>query len=123
MSSEPRFEVKELGEIDMVSRAPATLNLMTHGDARPAFPAEYLEGHTELAGGSGRVLRHDSKALLLCAGDRDLTAPLVYFAALRLGQAVAFLPALIGHELLEPPDTGAESWLQPRSASCSADQR
>ena len=36
--------------------------------------------------------------------------------------AVAFLPAPIDHELLEPPDTGTESWLQPRSASCSAEQ-
>jgi hypothetical protein len=42
-------------------------------------------------------------------------------AALRLGHAVAFLPASIDHELLEPPDTGIESWLRPRSASCSAD--
>jgi acyl-CoA synthetase (AMP-forming)/AMP-acid ligase II len=39
------------------------------------------------------VLRHDSKALVLCAGDRDLPTLLAYLAALRLGHAVAFLPA------------------------------
>jgi hypothetical protein len=55
-----------------------------------------------------------SMALVLCAGDRDLSAS-------------------IDHELLEPPDTGTESWLyepprQPGAsgrcvpASCSADQ-
>jgi len=83
--------VKELGEIDMVSGALATLDLVTHDGAQPAFPAAHLEGHAVLsyselaglAGGSERVLRHDSKAL----------------------------------------DTGTESWLQPRSASWSADQR
>ena len=74
----PRFEVRELGEIDMVSIALATLDLVTHDDAQPAFPAVHLEGHTvlsygelaELVGESERVLRHDSKALVLCAGDR-----------------------------------------------------
>ncbi|HXL89946.1 MAG TPA: hypothetical protein VN969_13400 [Streptosporangiaceae bacterium] len=57
---------------------------MTHDDARPAFPAVHLAGHavlscgelTGLAGESGRVLRHGSKALVLCAGDCDLPAPL-----------------------------------------------
>jgi hypothetical protein len=91
----PRFEVRELGEIDMVSMALATLDLVAHDDARPAFPAVYLEGHTVLsygelaglAGESGRVLRHDSKALVLCAGDRDLATLLAYLAALRLGHA------------------------------------
>jgi acyl-CoA synthetase (AMP-forming)/AMP-acid ligase II len=81
--------------------ALATLDLVTHDDARPAFPAVYLEGHTvlsygelaELVGESERVLRHDSKALVLCAGDRDLPTLLAYLAALRLGHAVAFLPA------------------------------
>jgi hypothetical protein len=109
--------------------ALATLDLVTHDDAQPAFPAVHLEGHTVLsygelaglAGGSGRVLRHDGKALVLCAGDRDLPTLLAYLAALRLGHVVAFLPASTGHELLEPPDTGTGSWLRPRSASCSAD--
>ena len=131
ISPDPPFDVEELGEIDMVSMALATLDLVTHDDARPAFPAVHLEGHAVLSygelaglvGESERVLRHDSKALVLCAGDRDLPTLLAYLAALRLGHAVAFLPASIDHELLEPPDTGTESWLQPRSASCSADQR
>jgi acyl-CoA synthetase (AMP-forming)/AMP-acid ligase II len=93
--------VEELGEIDMVSMALATLDLVSHDDAQPAFPAVYLEGHTvltygelaELVGESERVLRHDGKALVLCAGDRDLPTLLAYLAALRLGHAVAFLPA------------------------------
>jgi hypothetical protein len=114
----------------MVSRAPATLDLLAHGSAQPAFPALHLEGHTVLsygelaglAGESERVLRHDGKALVLCAGDRDLPTLLAYLAALRLGHAVAFLPASIDHELLEPPDTGTGSRLQPRCASCSADR-
>src|ERR1700685_3991590 len=74
-----RFEVKELGEIDM-SMPLATLDLVTHDGAQLAFPAVHLEGHTVLsygelaglAGESERVLRHGSKALVLCAGDRDL---------------------------------------------------
>jgi hypothetical protein len=50
--------VKELGEIDMVSMALTTLDLVTHDDAQPAFPAVPLEGHTvlsygELAGADG----------------------------------------------------------------------
>jgi hypothetical protein len=56
----------------------------------------------------------------LAADGSDL--PLACLAALRLGQAAAFLPASIDHELLEPPDSGTESWLPPRSASYSADQ-
>jgi hypothetical protein len=39
ISPDPRFEVRELGEIDMVSRALATLDLVTHDDAQPEFPA------------------------------------------------------------------------------------
>ncbi|HLJ98715.1 MAG TPA: AMP-binding protein [Streptosporangiaceae bacterium] len=93
--------MKELGEIDMVSMARATLDLVTHDDAQPKFPAIHLEGHpvlsygelAELVSESERVLRHDSKALVLCAGDRDLPTLLAYLAALRLGHAVAFLPA------------------------------
>jgi acyl-CoA synthetase (AMP-forming)/AMP-acid ligase II len=81
--------------------ASATLDLVTHDDAQPAFPAVHLEDRTilsygELAGLVGefeRVLRHESKALVLCAGDRDLPTLLAYLAALRLGHAVAFLPA------------------------------
>jgi acyl-CoA synthetase (AMP-forming)/AMP-acid ligase II len=85
----------------MVSMALATLDLVTHDDAQSAFPAVLLEGHTVLSygelaglvGESERVLRHDRKALVLCAGDRDLPTLLAYLAALRLGHAVAFLPA------------------------------
>src|ERR1700684_4378800 len=87
--------------IDMVPMALATLDLVGHDNARPAFPAVYLEGNTvlsygelaKLVGESERVLRHDRKALVLCAGDRDLPTLLAYLAALRLGHAVAFLPA------------------------------
>ena len=43
-----RFDVKEPGEIDMVSRALATLDLVTHDNAQPAFPA--VLSHGELAG-------------------------------------------------------------------------
>jgi hypothetical protein len=67
ISPDPRSDMKELGEIDMAHRALATLELVTHDDAQPAFPA----------------LR------------------------------------LVDHGL----STATESWLQPRSASCSADQR
>ena len=79
----------------------ATLDLVTHGDARPTSSALYLKGHAvltygdlaELVGEFERALRHDGKALVLCAGDRDLPTLLAYLAALRLGHAVAFLPA------------------------------
>ena len=37
MSSDPRFDVGELGEIDMVSRALAALDLVTNDAARPGF--------------------------------------------------------------------------------------
>ena len=92
-----RFEAKGLGAIDMVSRALATLDLVSHDDARPACPAVHLEGRTvlsygelaEMVGDSERALRHDSKALVLYAGDRDLPTLLAYLAALRLGHAVA----------------------------------
>src|SRR5512146_3051592 len=85
-------QVRGVGEIDMVSMAQPTLDLVTHDDAQPAFPAVHLEDRTvlsygELAGLVGefeRVLRHDSKALVLCAGDRDLPTLLAYLAALRL---------------------------------------
>ena len=66
-----RFKVRELGAIDMVSMALATLDLATHHDEQATSPAAYLDGHTVLshgdlaglAGESGRVLRHDGKAL------------------------------------------------------------
>jgi AMP-binding enzyme len=101
MSPDPVSMFRELGEIDMASMAPGMLDLVTHDDAQPGFPAVYLEGHAvlsygELAGLVGeaeRVLRCDGKALVLCAGDRDLPTLLAYLAALRLGHAVAFLPA------------------------------
>jgi hypothetical protein len=35
MSPDRRSDAKELGEIDMVSRALATLDLVGHDDARP----------------------------------------------------------------------------------------
>ena len=78
-----------------------TLDLVTHDGAQPASPAVYLEDRSvltygELAGSVGefeRALRCDGKALVLCAGDRDLPTLLAYLAALRLGHAVAFLPA------------------------------
>jgi acyl-CoA synthetase (AMP-forming)/AMP-acid ligase II len=93
--------VKELGEIDMVPMAGATLDLVAHDNAQPASPAVFLEDRTtltygELAGLTGefeRALRFDGKALVLCAGDRDLPTLLAYLAALRLGHTVAFLPA------------------------------
>jgi hypothetical protein len=67
-------------QIGMVSRALATLDFVAHDDAQPTFRAVHLEGRTlrsygelvELVGESERVLRHDSKALVLCAGDRNL---------------------------------------------------
>src|SRR5579859_7308317 len=79
----------------------ATLDLVTHDDAQSTSSALYLKGRTaltygELAESVGefeRALRHDGKALVLCAGDRDLPTLLAYLAALRLGHAVAFLPA------------------------------
>jgi acyl-coenzyme A synthetase/AMP-(fatty) acid ligase len=87
--------------IDMVPMALATLDLVGHDNARPASAAVHLEGDTALSygelaglvGESERVLRHDGKALVLCAGDRDLPTLLAYLAALRLGHAVAFLAA------------------------------
>jgi acyl-CoA synthetase (AMP-forming)/AMP-acid ligase II len=81
--------------------APAMLDLVTHDDASPRSPALHLAGgrtltYGDLAGQVGdvaRSLRHDGKALVLCAGDRDLPTLLAYLAALRVGHTVAFLPA------------------------------
>jgi acyl-CoA synthetase (AMP-forming)/AMP-acid ligase II len=81
--------------------ASATLDLVTHDGVQPTSTAVHLEGRTalsygqlaELVGESERALRHDRKVLVLCAGDRDLPTLLAYLGALRLGHAVAFLPA------------------------------
>ncbi|HET9143122.1 AMP-binding protein [Actinophytocola sp.] len=74
---------------------------MTHDDASPRSPAVKLTGGRTLTYGDlakrladgQRSLRHDSKALVLCPGDRDLPTLLAYLAGLRLGHTVAFLPA------------------------------
>jgi acyl-CoA synthetase (AMP-forming)/AMP-acid ligase II len=79
----------------------AMLDLVTHDRAAPSSPAVSVAGHETLTygdlaglvGGVERLLRHDSKALVLCAGDRDLPTLLAYLAGLRLGHTVAFLPA------------------------------
>ncbi|PSL52097.1 acyl-CoA synthetase (AMP-forming)/AMP-acid ligase II [Saccharothrix carnea] len=79
----------------------AMLDLVTHGEAPPRSPAVHLVGGqtvsygdlAALVGEAERSLRHDTKALVLCAGDRDLSTLLTYLAALRLGHTVAFLPA------------------------------
>jgi hypothetical protein len=63
--------------------AMARADLVTRDAAQPTSPAEHLEGRAvlsygelaELAGESERAPRHDSKALVLCAGDRDLPTP------------------------------------------------
>lgn len=83
--------------------ASATLDLVTHDDAHSTSPAVHLEDRSVLSYGelaglvreSERVLRHTGKALVLCAGDRDLPTLLAYLAALRLGHVVAFLPASV----------------------------
>jgi hypothetical protein len=49
ISPGPRFEVRELGEIGMVSIALATQDLVTHDYPQPAFPAVHLEGHALLS--------------------------------------------------------------------------
>ena len=77
------------------------LDLVTHEDAVPRLPAVSVAGrrpltYGDLAGLVGtaeRALRHDGKALVLCAGDRDLPTLLAYLAALRLGHTVLFMPA------------------------------
>jgi len=76
------------------------LDLVTHDRAAPPSPAVSVAGRetlsygdlASLVGGVERLLRHDSKALVLCAGDRDLPTLLTYLAGLRLGHTVAFLP-------------------------------
>src|SRR5947209_14691053 len=79
----------------------AMLDLVTHDDAVPRRPAVTVAGgrsltYGDLAGLVGtveRALRHDGKALVLCAGDRDLPTLLAYLAGLRLGHSVLFMPA------------------------------
>jgi acyl-coenzyme A synthetase/AMP-(fatty) acid ligase len=79
-------------------------DLVTHDAAQPTAPAVQVDGgavlsYGELAalvGAAERALRHEGKALVLCAGDRDLPTVLAYLAALRLGHTVAFLPATPG---------------------------
>ncbi|MCE6996439.1 AMP-binding protein [Saccharothrix sp. S26] len=74
---------------------------MTHEQAPPRAPAVHLVGGRTLSYGdlaelvrqAERALRHDGKALVLCAGDRDLPTLVTYLAALRLGHTVAFLPS------------------------------
>jgi acyl-coenzyme A synthetase/AMP-(fatty) acid ligase len=77
------------------------LDLVTHDNAAPRLPAVSVAGghvltYGDLAGlvaTAEAALRHDGKALVLCAGDRDLPTLLAYLAALRLGHTVAFMAA------------------------------
>ncbi len=79
----------------------AMLDLVTHAKAPPRSPAVHLVGgrtlsYADLAGlvsEAEHALRHNGKALVLCAGDRDVPTLVAYLAALRLGHTVAFLPA------------------------------
>jgi len=169
--------VRELGEIDMVSMALATLDLVAHDDARPAFqdgdgtrlPLFLVHPDSGQAGPYCRLahaLGEEFAVSGLQAGglysgaEPRRTVPAMagaYAGAVRAvrpagpyllggcasGAAIAYemaarlddvrLVAAIGTGLLEPPDTGTESWWdeprrQPaawpaRCASCSADQR
>jgi acyl-CoA synthetase (AMP-forming)/AMP-acid ligase II len=80
---------------------PTTLDLVTHDDAQSTSSAVHMEDRSSLTyhelgkavSTAERALRHDRKALVLCAGDRDLPTLLTYLAALRMGHTVAFLPA------------------------------
>ena len=78
--------MRELGEIDMVSMALATLDLVAHDDAQPTFLAPRLEGRTLLSYGELTGLAGDS-GRMLCAGDRDLATLPACLPALRLGHA------------------------------------
>jgi len=89
------------GNPQNVAMALGMLDLVAHEQASPRSPAVHLTGNrtlsygdlAELVGEAERALRHDDKALVLCAGDRDLPTLLAYLAALRLGHTVAFMPA------------------------------
>ncbi|HWN63243.1 MAG TPA: hypothetical protein VNO25_21520, partial [Streptosporangiaceae bacterium] len=61
----------------MVSRALATLDLVSHGDARPAFPAVHLEGQT--------VLSYGELAGLADLGYRPAAEPVAGTSAARMG--------------------------------------
>jgi hypothetical protein len=53
-----RRQVRELGEIHMASMELATLDLVTHDDAQPAFPVIHLPGRAfRIPGGNegGRI--------------------------------------------------------------------
>jgi hypothetical protein len=60
--------------------ASAMLDLVIHADARPTLPTAHLEGRitltyggmAELIGEFEQALRYDGKALVLCAGDREI---------------------------------------------------
>jgi hypothetical protein len=85
----------------MVSMALATLDLVTHDDARPAFPAVHLGGHAVLscgelgglAGESERVLRHDGKALVLAGNTAAVISALDLTAAVRAPATLGIWPA------------------------------
>lgn len=85
----------------MCGMATTTLDLVTGAGARSVSAAVVPPGGgaltygelSTLVGQVGTALRHNDKALVLCAGDRDLPTVLAYLAALRLGHTVAFLPA------------------------------
>jgi hypothetical protein len=64
--------VKELGEIDMVSMALATLDLVTHDDAQPASSAVHLEGQTVLS--YGELATGHRYRVLVASAFRELSA-------------------------------------------------
>jgi hypothetical protein len=63
--------VRELGEIDMVSRVLATLDLVTRYEAQQAFPAVYLERHAVLSYGEQPPQRTHE-----CGADRSVSGAL-----------------------------------------------
>jgi hypothetical protein len=58
--------VKEPGETNMVSMA--TLDLVPHDDAQPAFPAVHLGGHAVLSCGELAGLAGDTAAVISALG-------------------------------------------------------
>jgi hypothetical protein len=102
------------------------LDLVTHENADRRSPAILAGGrlvtYGELAGMVGeveRLLRHAGKALVLCAGDRDLPTLLAYLAGLRAGHAVAFMPdtaevlAAYRPEFVVPAPGGGDGLSEP----------